>query len=121
MAQLVRNVPDGGLDEPPGWEAVTPAVDPLPVSLAAGFIGPIRVVSCSSLTRTGKYPPAWIPAQSASGCAYSLWMMGGHRRPFKGSFGTSTRLRARHGGLTSRPYDEVGHREEQASNRCRRR
>jgi hypothetical protein len=31
MAQLVRNVPDGGLDEPPGWEAVTPAVDPLPV------------------------------------------------------------------------------------------
>ena len=47
MAQIVRNVPDGGLDEPPGWEAVTAGVDGYP-SLAAGFIGPIRVVSCSS-------------------------------------------------------------------------
>jgi hypothetical protein len=94
MAQIVRNVPDGGLDEPPGWEAVTPAVDPLPVP--GGWIyrtDPGGVVFVPD--RTGKYPPAWIPAQSASGCAYSLWMMGGHRRPFKGSFGTSTRLRAR--------------------------
>ena len=36
MAQIVHNVPDNGLDEGPGWEAVTAGVDRL--SVPGGWI-----------------------------------------------------------------------------------